>query len=57
MKKFLKYLLKWELGTLILSPTVYFLSGLGPIVSVIIGNAIGALVFFPIDKKIFEGKD
>lgn len=54
LRKFLLYLLKFEMGTIVLAPTVYFLSDLGPVLSVIIGNFIGACVFFPIDSKIFS---
>lgn len=54
IKQFILYLLKWELGTLIMSPTIYLLSDTGPVLSVIVGNFIGALVFYPIDKKIFS---
>lgn len=57
MKKFVPYMVKWQLGTLIMSPCVYFLSGFGSFWSVVIGNLIGAIVFFPIDRKIFEDKE
>lgn len=57
LRKFLLYLLKFELGTFVMSPTIYFLSDLGPVISVIIGNFIGACVFFPIDSLIFTDKN
>ena len=53
-KAFLLYLLKWQLGSLILIPTVNYLSNYGTAFSVVVGNLIGGIIFYPIDKKIFK---
>ncbi len=56
MKKFLLYVLKWEMGT----PVIAIILKLLPIdniwIKTIIANIIGAIIFFPIDNMIFGMK-
>lgn len=56
LKKYLFYLIRWQLSTPILAVCLIWLSSLGEIWSTIIANFIGALIFFWIDKIIFKEK-
>lgn len=56
MKRFFLYVLRWEASTIILAPCIYFLNQYGSIVSAIVGNFIGACVFYKLDKFIFKKK-
>jgi hypothetical protein len=56
MKKFLLYLLRWQLSGLVLAPCIYLLDG-RPVVSAIVANGIGACVFFVVDRAIFKGRE
>ena len=53
MKKFLLYLLRWQLSTPILALVLYLLHT-NEIVEIIIANLVGGVIFFQIDKKIFR---
>ena len=58
MKRLLLYLLRWQLSTPILALVTYFLiDEVGSIVSAIIANLVGGLIFYKIDKLIFKRKD
>jgi hypothetical protein len=52
MKKFLCYLLRWQLSTPILWAVIYFMH-LPSIEETVIANLVGGILFFWIDKKIF----
>lgn len=54
MKKFLLYSLKWELGSLVMIPVLLYIPTDNVILKTIIGNFIGAIIFFRIDKWIFS---
>jgi len=56
MKKFLLYVLKWEMGTPVIAITLKLLSIDNIWIKTIIANIIGAIIFFPIDNMIFEMK-
>ena len=43
------YGIRWQLSGLVLLPVVWFL---GPVWGVIIGNFIGAIIFWSIDKYL-----
>jgi hypothetical protein len=52
-KKYLLYLLRWQLSTIILAPCVKYLSPrLGVILSTVAANLIGGLLFFWYDMHI-----
>jgi putative flippase GtrA len=56
MKLFL-YCLRWQLSTPILFGVVYFFPKIGitnQLVSTIVANLAGSLIFFWVDKKIFK---
>ena len=54
IRKYLLYIVRWQLSTPILAICLIWLSSLGEIWSTIIANFIGALIFFWIDKLIFK---
>lgn len=57
IRKYLLYIVRWQLSTPILAICLIWLSSLGEIWSTIIANFIGALIFFWIDKLIFKEKN
>lgn len=57
IRKYLLYIIRWQLSTPILAICLIWLSSLGEIWSTIIANFIGALIFFWIDKLIFKEKN
>lgn len=52
-KKFLLYLLRWQISTIILAPCIYYLP-FNVITKTIIANLIGGCLFYFIDKWIFK---
>lgn len=55
IKKYVLYLLRWQLSTPILALILYLLN-INEILETIIANLIGGLIFFWIDKLIFKEK-
>ena len=53
MKRFLLYLLRWQLSTIILAPCIYLLP-FNVVTKTIIANLIGGCIFYFIDKWIFK---
>jgi putative flippase GtrA len=53
MKRFLLYLLRWQLSTPILALVLYILNT-NEILETIIANLIGGMIFYWVDKKIFN---
>lgn len=53
-KRFLLYLLRWQLSTLILAPCIALLKDYGSIVSAVVANLIGGVIFYFVDKRIFR---
>ncbi len=56
-KRYSLYLGRWQLSTLILAPVAIILSSFNPWIQIIIGNFIGGLIFFWIDRLIFKKND
>jgi hypothetical protein len=55
MTRFLIYLLRWQLSTIILAPCIaFFNDSIGSVGSAVIANLIGGCIFFFIDRKIFQ---
>ena len=54
IRKYLLYIVRWQLSTPILAICLIWLSSLGEIWATIVANFIGALIFFWIDKLIFK---
>lgn len=56
MKRFILYLIRWQLSTPILAVCLIMLSSMGEIWSTVIANLVGGCLFFVVDKKIFKEK-
>lgn len=55
MKKLLLYLIRWQLSTPILAVVTYYLVDiLGSVWSAVVANLIGGIIFYKIDKRIFN---
>ena len=55
-KKYVLYLIRWQLSTPILSIVLKLLSNMSTLTATIIANLIGGLIFFWVDKIIFKKK-
>ncbi len=53
MKRYLLYLLRWQLSSPILAICLYYLK-LGTVCNTIIANLIGGMLFYWVDKIIFR---
>lgn len=51
---FILYFLRWESSSFILAPCIALFGWLGTIPATIIANAVGAAVFFWVDRLIFK---
>ena len=56
MKRFIFYVLRWQLSSPILALCWCWLDGFGVAQATIIANFIGACLFFFVDRKIFFSK-
>lgn len=57
LKSFLTYALKWQLGFIVTVPSLYFFIDyckLNYVWATILMQIIGAVVFYPIDSRIFN---
>ncbi len=55
MKRFLKYAFRWQLSTPVLALCIVFIPA-GALLQTVIANAVGAAIFYHIDKRIFKHK-
>ncbi|AQQ09699.1 hypothetical protein L21SP3_01509 [Sedimentisphaera cyanobacteriorum] len=55
-KRYFLYLLRWQLSSPLLAGCLYFLASTGTVVATIISNLIGGLIFFWVDKFIFQSR-
>lgn len=53
MKKYILYLLRWQISSPILALCLYYLD-FGIVLNTIIANLIGGIIFFNIDRLIFK---
>ena len=53
-KRYVLYLLRWQLSTPILAVCYIYLNHLGTTLATIIANLVGGLIFFWVDKWIFK---
>ena len=53
-KRYGLYLLRWQLSTPILAWCVIVFAMLGPTLATVIANLVGGLIFFWVDKLIFQ---
>lgn len=54
-KKFILYLIRWQLSTPILALCMYLMGGWNTVVATIVANLIGGVIFYFVDKQIFRG--
>lgn len=57
MKRFLLYLCRWQMSSVILAPCLMLLGFMGEWPAAIIANLIGGCIFFWVDKLIFKEKE
>ena len=57
LRKFLLYLLRWQLSTPILAVCVVWLNQYGTTVSTVVANLIGGCIFFWVDRLIFKSRN
>ena len=55
MKRFILYIIRWQLSTPILALCMYLL-GFNTVINTIVANLIGGCIFYFIDKMIFKEK-
>lgn len=53
IKKYLLYLLRWQLSTPVLALCLWWLGGLGEFWATVVANLVGAIIMYPVDKFIF----
>lgn len=51
--RFIAYLARWQLSGVVLAPCIALIPQ-NPVVSAVVANAVGACVFYWIDKYIFK---
>ena len=54
LKRYLLYLVRWQLSTPILAVILIWLSSISTLWATVIANLIGGLIFFWVDKFIFR---
>ena len=54
IKRYILYLIRWQLSTPILALCLNLLAGMDTLWATIIANFIGGLIFFWVDKLIFK---
>ena len=54
LKKYFLYLIRWQLSTPILAVCIVWFASLGATVSTVLANFIGGLIFFWVDRWIFQ---
>lgn len=57
IKRKLVYALKWQMGSPLIALILWVMNMVGSqntLVNIIIANIVGAIVFYPVDKKIFK---
>jgi len=57
VKRFVLYLIRWQLSSPILAVCLICLSGIGTVWATIVANLIGGCIFFFVDKWIFGNKN
>ena len=55
IKKYILYLLRWQLSTPILAICCCGFGSFGVLSATVLANLIGGLIFFWVDKLIFRG--
>jgi len=55
-KRYLAYLIRWQLSTPILYFVIVWMAGYDNLIATIVANLIGGLIFFWVDQYIFTSK-
>lgn len=56
MKRFVLYLIRWQLSSPILALCMAWMGGWNVILATVVANLIGGCIFFGVDKYIFKEK-
>ena len=56
LKKYILYLIRWQLSTPLLAIVLILLADMNTVVATVISNLIGGLIFFWVDRWIFSNK-
>ena len=54
IKRFILYLIRWQLSGVVLAPILSVMTGTVAVVPTVIANLIGRAVFYYVDKRIFK---
>ena len=57
MKKFILYLIRWQLSSPILAVCLFLLTPIGVFWATVIANLIGGCLFFFVDRWIFKEEE
>lgn len=57
MKRFLLYLLRWQLSSPILALCLFWLDPIGTVWATVIANLVGGCIFYFVDKLIFKERE
>lgn len=55
LKQFVKYAFRWQLSSIVLAPVIYMIPN-NAILAAVVGNFIGAIIFFWVDKYLIFRK-
>ena len=56
-KQYTFYLIRWQLSTPILAAVIYALKNYSTLISTIIANLMGGLIFFWVDRLILKKRE
>lgn len=56
MKRFILYLIRWQLSSPILALCMWAMGGWNIVVATVVANLIGGCIFYFVDKRIFDKK-
>lgn len=55
-KKYMVYLLRWQLSSPIIAGVSFLMGERNPLLVAFVANLVGGLVFFWVDRRIFESQ-
>jgi hypothetical protein len=56
MRKYIMYLIRWQLSTPVLALVLYLMAPAHYILATFVANLVGGLIFFPFDYRIFRNE-
>lgn len=57
MKRFILYLIRWQLSSPILALCMWAMGDWNIVVATVVANGLGGCIFYFVDKKIFRKED